>query len=252
MEVINIKKIEDEQLIGQRVNMLIIKDIIRKDQQIFCYCLCDCGNYKLIRKSDLFRNTKSCGCYRKERAKHLNRKKIEWTFQDDYVIEKTNNQSGIEFFISIEDYEKCKDICWHADYESHINNYYIRGTKDKQSFSISHYILDKDSNYIIDHKNHNTTDNRRENLRIVSSSKNAMNRVKRSDNTSGVTGVTLHKVTGKWQADICVNRKHIYLGLYSDVDEAIKIRKQAEEKYFGEYSFLNSIKGEYKNNENCF
>ena len=41
---------------------------------------------------------------------------------------------------------------------------------------------------------------------------------------------------------ISVNKKWYYLGLYDDINEAIKVRKEAEEKYFGEYSYDNSIK----------
>lgn len=37
-----------------------------------------------------------------------------------------------------------------------------------------------------------------------------------------------------------VNYKDIYLGYYKDFDEAVKVRKEAEEKYFGEYSYDNS------------
>jgi hypothetical protein len=44
-------------------------------------------------------------------------------------------------------------------------------------------------NPVIDHINGDTTDNRRENLRIVNQQINSCNRCKRSDNTSGITGI---------------------------------------------------------------
>ena len=43
---------------------------------------------------------------------------------------------------------------------------------------------------------------------------------------------------------ISKNNETIYLGRYFDKDDAIKARKEAEEKYFGEYSYDNSIGGE--------
>ena len=33
-----------------------------------------------------------------------------------------------------------------------------------------------------------------------------------------------------------IDQKEIYLGIYNDVNDAIKIRLQAEDKYFGEYA----------------
>lgn len=223
--------------------MLTIKDVIHKDGIIYYDCLCDCGNRKIIRKSDILKGTKSCGCWAKIRASKLNKKYNKWQFIDSVAVGKTNNED-IEFTIDKEDYDKCKDICWYADYDSHINNYYIRGTKNKRNFSLSHFVLSKDSSYIIDHKNHNTTDNRKRNLRIVTSSNNSMNHVKRKDNTSGVTGVRWHKATDKWQSDIYVNGKNIYLGVFSDKNKAIAARKEAEKKYFGEYSFSESMSEE--------
>lgn len=53
-----------------------------------------------------------------------------------------------------------------------------------------------------------------------------------------------HKATQKWQAAITVDQKQIYLGVYENFDEAVKVRKQAEEKYFGKYSLANSLKGD--------
>ena len=45
-----------------------------------------------------------------------------------------------------------------------------------------------------------------------------------------------------WVAYISINYKQITLGYFHDFNDAVKARKQAEEKYFGEYSYDNSIK----------
>lgn len=47
---------------------------------------------------------------------------------------------------------------------------------------------------------------------------------------------------GKWIAQIGYKGKKIYLGSFLKFDDAVKVRKEAEEKYFGEYSYDNSIK----------
>ncbi|MGM0124880.1 hypothetical protein IGI37_002274 [Enterococcus sp. AZ194] len=53
-----------------------------------------------------------------------------------------------------------------------------------------------------------------------------------SSNTSGVKGVTWSKKANKWKAQIGFQNKTIYLGLFSNVQEAADARKAAEQKYF--------------------
>jgi hypothetical protein len=48
----------------------------------------------------------------------------------------------------------------------------------------------------------------------------------------GIKGVHWDKNSKKWMSGIYVNRKYIYLGLYENLDDAIKARQEAEVKYF--------------------
>lgn len=96
-------------------------------------------------------------------------------------------------------------------------------------------ILDSDDH--IDHINGDGFDNRRSNLRVCSCSENLRNRTKRNkNNTSGVAGVRQRKDTGKWSATIMVDRKHISLGCFIDIDDAIKARSIATAKYFKDFA----------------
>jgi hypothetical protein len=83
----------------------------------------------------------------------------------------------------------------------------------------------------IDHKNHNRIDNRKLNLRDVTSQVQQKNRSKPVNNVSGVVGVSFHTRCGKWQVTIAVAGKNKYLGLFSDFDEACQVRKAAEVEY---------------------
>lgn len=83
----------------------------------------------------------------------------------------------------------------------------------------------------IDHIDGNGENNKWVNIRSVTKSENRKNRRKYSRNTSGVTGVTFHRLTNKWQASIKVDGRSVYLGLFSSYDDAVKCRKQAEVKY---------------------
>ena len=83
----------------------------------------------------------------------------------------------------------------------------------------------------IDHINHDRTDNRIENLRLVTASQNMKNQSMRSTNSTGVNGVYFRKDTCKYCAQITVDRKVITLGSFSNIDDAAKARVDAERKY---------------------
>lgn len=52
------------------------------------------------------------------------------------------------------------------------------------------------------------------------------------NNTSGHKGVAFDKSRNKYMAYINVHDKRIYLGRYETIEDAIKARKQAEEKHY--------------------
>lgn len=84
---------------------------------------------------------------------------------------------------------------------------------------------------IVDHRNGNSRDNRRCNLRPATARQSSESRGVPSSNTSGVKGVCFHKASGKWRAE--VNRKH--LGLFATKEEAEVVRKKAAEEMHGEF-----------------
>ena len=67
-----------------------------------------------------------------------------------------------------------------------------------------------------------------------------MNRDKIKSNTSGTTGVYWHSKHKKWESIIGVDGKNKYLGLFDDYDQAVAVRKLAEDQYFGEYKYSPS------------
>ena len=81
----------------------------------------------------------------------------------------------------------------------------------------------------IDHINRNKTDNRLCNLREVTPQANLINKDVRSDNTSGVTGVSKLKDSNKWFVRINVNKQNKYLGSFDSFEDAVRARLAAEE-----------------------
>jgi hypothetical protein len=81
----------------------------------------------------------------------------------------------------------------------------------------------------VDHLDGNPSNNRRENLRLVSNHENQKNRAVPKNNKTGIMGV--YKVGEKWLASIRVDGKTIHIGSYDTKKEASTARKEAEERY---------------------
>lgn len=88
----------------------------------------------------------------------------------------------------------------------------------------------------IDHVNRDRVDNRWENLRDATNSQNQANAGIRRDNTSGAKGVYWDRAREKWAVQINVKGTHIYLGRFTDVEDAAAAYAVAADRYFGEYA----------------
>ena len=107
----------------------------------------------------------------------------------------------------------------------------------KTSIFMHRSIMNVPKDMQIDHINGNGLDNRIVNLRVCTNVENNRNKNVIKRNTSGITGVSWNKNYQKWHTYIKSNYQHIFLGYFSDKKDAIKVRKQAEEKYFGEFAY---------------
>lgn len=117
---------------------------------------------------------------------------------------------------------------------------YVRIMLDKVTYKAHNlawlYMTGEYPESVIDHINRVANDNTWKNLRKCTNSQNNMNRSRHRNNTSGATGVSFDKESGKWMAYIYLNRKQIKLGRYADIDDAIKARRDGSIKYHKEYS----------------
>jgi hypothetical protein len=53
-----------------------------------------------------------------------------------------------------------------------------------------------------------------------------------TNNKSGYRGISWNKNSSKWEVYITVNNKRIALGLSPTLEDAINVRKKAEERYW--------------------
>jgi D-Tyr-tRNAtyr deacylase len=132
---------------------------------------------------------------------------------------------------------------WFAIWDPHTKGFYAtrNGRKENgESVSIQMHreilglsLGDKRKS---DHANRNTLDNRRLNLRIATNSQNGWNQKCHSNSKTGLKGISFHKTTGLYQAEIRFGGKRIYLGKRATAEQAHELYKQASEELHKEFS----------------
>lgn len=88
----------------------------------------------------------------------------------------------------------------------------------------------------IDHRLGKEAGNAWSNLRLATQSQNMSNRGAQPKTVTGVKGVSYHKVTGKWQAQIGLNGENKYLGVFDTIEGAKAAYDAAATLYFGDFS----------------
>lgn len=117
---------------------------------------------------------------------------------------------------------------------------YARFTYKEKKMYLHRFLIGGESTRVVDHINHDGLDNRRSNIRAVTSSQNLSNRVRGANNTSGITGLHWSKKRTKWETYITVRGTRIRLGHFADKEEAIRVRKAAEQAHFGEFTYAGA------------
>lgn len=199
-----------------------------------CKCL-NCGNEFIYYANNLKR--KKCNYCKKCKGKYYHNKLFvpnKYEINGDIIVIKTNTNQDI--IIDKEDYKKICSYHWYID-----NHGYAVTSNTSCEYNLMHrLILLADDNVVIDHRDGNPLNNTKNNLRICTQAENNYNKSMQPFNTSGVTGVSYDQSRNKWTAQIGYKGKIIHLGRFTNFNDAVKARKEAEEKYFGEYSYDNS------------
>jgi len=162
--------------------------------------------------------------------------KNKYRIDGEYVL--ISLQSGkYETKISLCDLEKASSFpgMWFADYEKHTNGYYVHGklpigNGKYKTVCLHRWILGiSDTEIQIDHKNHKTLENTRENMSAVSQFENRQN-------LKSVKGYWFNKIAGKFQSAIIVNKNRIHLGYFEKAEEAKMAYMCAKLKYHAYYA----------------
>lgn len=108
------------------------------------------------------------------------------------------------------------------------------------------FLLGKRPGHDIDHKDGDPLNNQRSNLRHATKSQNNFNQ-RKTRGVSQYKGVYWHKIADKWHAQVCIDKRRIYLGLFTDESAAARAYDSAAVRYFGKFVRLNFPQLELQN-----
>lgn len=107
------------------------------------------------------------------------------------------------------------------------------------SIYLHHVILAVPPGTWVTHLNRDTLDNRKANLRIITRHEAQGRRRLSRNNTSGYRGVSYHKATGKWRANIRKAGMKQSLGYFATPEEAARAYDVAAQEEWGDLALLN-------------
>lgn len=203
--------------VGERHGKLLIVSAYRKNSKLYAVCNCDCGNTCETRYDSIFSGlSKSCGCGTKEaqaKAIDLTGKKNKYGCTAIRSIGKDNHSHlwlcrcscGKEFTVSMGNFE-IRQSCGCAAQKTRKRNMSLA----KEVFSKG---IEQGTSVIMIQPNKKLLKN----------------------NTSGITGVHWAKDRQRWVAQIEFQGKHYTLGAFKDKNDAIAVRKEAEQAMFGNF-----------------
>jgi len=162
--------------------------------------------------------------------------KNHFTVSDDGLTAiihlKRRNGEVLHCFVDTADLPKLQElnIRWYALWNKGIQRFYVRGNKKVdgkwRKLYLHSCIMEPPPGLEVDHKYHDPLDNRRENMSVVTTSMNQMNRSGANRNSkTGHRGIS-HHCCGKFTLQISINRKRKYMGLFATIEQALAVRNQ--------------------------
>jgi hypothetical protein len=141
-----------------------------------------------------------------------------------------------------EDYEELIKRTWHLDARNYaVTNALKSDGIRRTSFLMHRMVLQPLPGFVTDHRNCNTLDNRRSNLRSATQKENVVNRGKGRNvsYSSRFKGVYYRKDRDRWSAYIGMAPTREWLGCYATEEEAGRAYNEAAKARWGEFAQLN-------------
>jgi hypothetical protein len=165
------------------------------------------------------------------------RRKYGYDFRRIYLGE------GKWTILEQEDYYRLCNYKWYVNgngFKFYAFRNIILGPGKTRMLSMHREVMGFPKGMLVDHRNHDTLDNRKENLRIATHSQNTCNKQdKRKGCSSQFRGVSFDRKRKYWNVQVVREGKYVFFGRYKDEVEAAKAYDEAAKKYHGEFARLN-------------
>lgn len=147
---------------------------------------------------------------------------------------------GFVAVIDADDIDKVSNYRWHVHSFSKngLPLYASTSAKAAKNAMMHHLICPVRPGYEVDHRDRDTLNNRRRNLREATDSNNSSNKAFKPGR-SGYVGVRLCKKTQRWEARLSFQGERRYLGSFVTPKEAAVVRDEACLRLRGEFAVLN-------------
>ena len=145
------------------------------------------------------------------------------------------------------DFEWLSQWKWKASWSECTHSYYVNRTDHSSGQPVTirmHRLilgLEAGDKRQGDHRNGNTLDNRRDNLRIATRAENKFNCAIYTNNSSGYKGVSWNKISSSWRAYIGAKGIVTHLGYFNNPVDAAKAYNAAALRLHGEFARLNVL-----------
>ena len=151
---------------------------------------------------------------------------------------------GFIALVDDEDYHWLVRFRWHVGglTTGHpVARTYIGKSPDaKTTYADMHrLIMGEPDGLQVDHRNGDSLDNRRDNLRLATPRQNMANSKVRANNKSGYRGVSWSMKDRRWSAFTKDGDKNVYLGAFKNPKDAAKVYDDAQRRIHGEFACLN-------------
>lgn len=161
-------------------------------------------------------------------------------FKDYAEIDTYDSESNVfkTYIIDTEDVPKLGNHKWRTIVKTRNNkeSYYL-GTGHTIYF---HRLIMGDPPCEVNHINHNTLDNRKENLSTLSTSANHINIGLRPKRSSQIKGVYYCKKENNYVVEFRYNNKRYYSKHFNTIEEATYMRYLYEQHFIPQYSVNNT------------
>jgi HNH endonuclease len=177
-------------------------------------------------------------CYSAAMTKPHPRPEIRQPIDKPYrLIPLTQNQIAI---VDAEDFERLSKWHWFAVWSTQTETFYANrsgGKRGSLQIRLHHEVLG--SKERTDHRNGDTLDNRKENLRPCTNAQNMANRGPQRNSPTQFRGVHFLTKRNRWNAYIYINKKPRHIGDYKTLEEAAGAFDEVIYYRFGEFARLN-------------